>query len=69
MIIDFGVEADAEGQEIPDPEGGLCPGGRPKANGLQVLESVADVRTENLGFGPLLCGIDGYPAEGLRRRA
>ena len=33
------------------------------ANGLQVLEAVAEVRTEN-HFGPTLCAIDGYPAKG-----
>jgi hypothetical protein len=34
------------------------------ATGLQVLDAVADVRTEQSSFGPSLCGIDGYPAQG-----
>ena len=65
VIIDFGVEADAEGQEIPAPKA-ACAQVPTEANGLQVLEAVAEIRTENHG-GPLLCAIDGYPGEELCR--
>lgn len=63
VIIDYGVEADAEGQDVPDPRAD-CAQVPTKATGLQVLQSVAEPRTKTSSFGPLLCGIDGYPAQG-----
>jgi len=63
VIVDFGVEADADGQAIPDPMA-ACAQVPTEATGLQVLDAVSDVRTKTSSFGPLLCGIDGYPAKG-----
>jgi hypothetical protein len=63
VLIDFGVEEDSEGQDVPDPAV-ACAQVAPKATALQVLQSVAEVRTKSSSFGPLLCGIDGYPAKG-----
>jgi LPXTG-motif cell wall-anchored protein len=64
VVIDFGVEQDAaEGQEPPAPYA-ACAQVAPKATGLQVLDAVAEVRSENSDFGPSLCAIDGYPASG-----
>lgn len=64
VLIDYGVEADANGATIPSPEA-LCAVAPTKANGLQVLGAVApDLRTQKSSFGPLLCGISGYPATG-----
>jgi hypothetical protein len=60
VLIDFGVDADSKGQVIPEPEA-ACAQAATKATGLQVLQSVAEVRTESSSFGPLLCAIDGYP--------
>jgi hypothetical protein len=62
VLVDFGEEFDAaEGEEPPAPFAG-CAQVPTNATGLQVLQSVADVRTEKSSSGPLLCGIDGYPA-------
>jgi len=62
VLVDFGVEFDAaEGDEPPAPFAG-CAQVPTNATGLQVLQGVADVRTEKSSSGPLLCGIDGYPA-------
>jgi hypothetical protein len=65
VLIDYGVEADAaDGETPPDPEA-LCAVVPAKYNGLQTLQSVApDLRTQKSSFGPLLCGISGYPATG-----
>lgn len=64
VVIDFGVEQDAaEGDEPPAPYA-ACAQVATKATGLQVLDSVAEVRSENTDFGPSLCAIDGYPASG-----
>ncbi len=65
VLIDYGVEEDAEsGTTPPEPEA-LCAVVATKANGLQTLQSVApDLRTQKSSFGPLLCGISGYPATG-----
>jgi len=63
VIIDYGVEADAEGQEVPEPTA-ACASVPTTATGLQVLDAVADVRSKSSSMGPLLCGIDGYPAKG-----
>jgi len=62
VIIDFGVEADAEGQAVPDPKA-ACAQVPVKATGLQVLDAVSDVRSKTTSMGPSLCGIDGYPAK------
>jgi len=62
VIIDFGVEADADGQAVPDPKA-ACAQVPTKATGLQVLDAVSDVRSETSSLGPSLCGIDGYPAK------
>jgi hypothetical protein len=63
VIIDYGVEADAEGADVPDPEA-ACALVDEKATGAQTLASVDDVRQKKSSFGPLLCAIDGYPATG-----
>ena len=65
VLIDYGVESDAaDGETPPDPEA-LCAVVSEKFNGLQTLQSVApDLRTQKSSFGPLLCGISGYPATG-----
>jgi hypothetical protein len=59
VVIDFGVREEApEGQEPPQPIGAcaVVPTG---FNGQQVLEAVAQVRTD-----AMVCGINGYPAAG-----
>ena len=65
VLIDAGADAAAaDGETPPDPEA-LCAVVSEKFNGLQTLQSVApDVRTQKSSFGPLLCGISGYPATG-----
>ncbi|MET1059782.1 MAG: SCO2322 family protein [Nocardioides sp.] len=65
VLLDYGVEADADaGETPPDPEA-LCAVVPAEFNGLQTLESVApDLRTKKSSFGPLICGISGYPATG-----
>ena len=65
VLIDYGVDSDAaEGETPPEPEA-LCAVVPEKFNGLQTLQSVApDLRTQKSSFGPLLCGISGYPATG-----
>ena len=64
VLVDFGVEADArEGEQPPAPYA-ACAQVPSNATGMQVLDAVADVRSETSDFGPALCGIDGYPAAG-----
>ena len=63
VIIDYGVEADSDGAEVPEPEA-ACALVDEKATGAQTLASVEDVRQNKSSFGPLLCAIDGYPAVG-----
>jgi hypothetical protein len=65
VLIDYGVEQDAPaGGTPPDPEA-LCAVVPAKANGLQTLQAVApDLRTQKSSFGPLVCGLSGYPATG-----
>ncbi len=63
VLVDYGVDADAEGQAVPEPTV-ACASVPTKATGMQVLQSVAEVRTKTSSFGPLLCGIDGFPAKG-----
>jgi hypothetical protein len=63
MVIDYGVEADAEGAEVPAPvaECAVVP---EDATALQAVQAVAEVRTESSSFGPTLCAVDDYPASG-----
>jgi hypothetical protein len=63
VIIDYGVEADSDGAEVPEPEA-ACALVDEKATGAQTLAAVDDVRQKKSSFGPLLCAIDGYPATG-----
>lgn len=65
VLIDYGVEADqAQGDELPQPEAG-CAVVPEDATGLQTLQAVApDLRTKKSSYGPMLCGINGYPSEG-----
>jgi LPXTG-motif cell wall-anchored protein len=63
VLIDYGVEADSDGADVPDPDAG-CALVDEKATGAQTLATIADVRQKKSSFGPLLCGIDGYPATG-----
>lgn len=59
VLVDFGLEADAEGADVPEPlaECAVVP---EDANGQQTLESVVDVRGEK----GMICALDGYPARG-----
>lgn len=59
VVLDFGTKADAEG-DTPPPAKAECAVVDTKANGQQVLQAVAQVRT---GAVPT-CAIDGYPAQG-----
>lgn len=62
VIVDFGLEADALGNdETPEPFAD-CAVVAEEATGLQVLQAVAEVRTQQASFGTQLCGIDGYPS-------
>ena len=59
VIVDYGVEADAEGVAVPAPEA-ACAVVPADATALQVLDAVLDTRAES----GLLCAISGYPASG-----
>jgi hypothetical protein len=59
LVLDFGTEADADGAGIPKPEA-LCAVAAEDATTLQALDAATDVRA---GEG-MLCGIEGYPADG-----
>jgi hypothetical protein len=60
VLLDFGTVADAgNGGKPPQPRAD-CAVVPTAANGQQVLDAVADVRVEK----QLVCGIDGYPAQG-----
>lgn len=59
LLVDFGVDADAEGQAIPEPRG-ECAVVPEDATTLQALDEVAETRTDK----GLLCAIDGFPTEG-----
>ena len=59
VLIDYGTPADAEGSETPPEPRAACAAVPDAANGQQVLDSVADVRTDQ----GLTCGIDGYPVK------
>jgi hypothetical protein len=65
VLLDYGVDADASNGETPPEPEALCAVVPTKANGLQTLQEVApDLRTQKSSFGPLVCGISGYPATG-----
>lgn len=64
VLVDFGVEQDASNGEEPPAPFAACAQVPVEANGLQVLEDVAEVRSEDEDFGPSLCAIEGYPASG-----
>lgn len=59
VIVDYGVAEDAEGAQVP-ANSAACAVVPRDATALQVLDSVADTRSEN----GLLCAIGGHPAEG-----
>jgi hypothetical protein len=59
VIIDYGVAEDAEGADVP-AHTAACAVVPREATALQVLDSVAETRSEN----GLLCAIEGHPAEG-----
>jgi hypothetical protein len=63
VVVDFGVEEDAEGATVPEPVA-ECSQVDEEATALQVLQRVAEVRSKTSSMGPLLCAIDGYPATG-----
>ena len=63
VILDYGVEADSEGAEVPEPEA-ACAAVPEDANTLQTVQGVAELRTESSSFGPQLCAVEGYPASG-----
>jgi hypothetical protein len=58
VVIDYGLAKEAPGGEHPPAPRGACAVVPKQATGVQVLQAVANVRTEK-GF---TCGIDGYPA-------
>ena len=60
VVVDYGRSADTEdGSTPPDPKA-ECASIAEDASGLEVLGSVADVRTDKA----LVCGVDGHPATG-----
>jgi hypothetical protein len=61
VVIDYGTTEDApEGDEVPAPVG-ACALVESEASGADVLAAVSDLRLADSG---LVCGIDGYPAQG-----
>jgi len=64
VIVDFGVEEDADGATLPATATAECAQVPAKATALQALQRVAEVRSKSSSFGPLLCAIDGFPATG-----
>lgn len=60
VVLDYGVEADSEGAQVPEPSA-ACAVVPEQANALQTVSAVAETRTDDAG---LLCGIGGYPASG-----
>jgi hypothetical protein len=59
VLLDFGTKADSGGAQVPHPRA-ACAQVPTKDNGMQVLGSVAKVRTQK----GMICGLDGYPASG-----
>lgn len=60
VLLDYGVEADSEGAEVPAPTA-ACAVVPEDANALQTVSAVAETRTDD---GGLLCAVGGYPASG-----
>jgi hypothetical protein len=60
VLIDYGTTDDAEGGATPPDPRGACAVVATNANGQQVLDAVSDLRAQK----GLVCGIDGYPAQG-----
>lgn len=61
VVIDPGRAVDApEGSTPPDP-GAHCVVAAEDATSVQVLAEVVDVRTDDVG---MICGVDGFPADG-----
>lgn len=60
VLLDYGVEADSDGAEVPDPTA-ACAVVPQDANALQTVSAVAETRTDD---GGLLCAVGGYPASG-----
>jgi ribosomal protein L12E/L44/L45/RPP1/RPP2 len=61
LVVDFGDAAAAPGNETPPALLTRCVLAEPDATGYQVLRSVVEVRTNEVG---LVCGLAGYPAVG-----
>jgi hypothetical protein len=59
VLVDYGTEADAEGTTPPAPRSACAVVGD-SATGQQVLDAVAEVRSEK----GLTCALDGYPVKG-----
>jgi hypothetical protein len=59
VVIDFGIPQEAPAGEKPPQPLGACAVVPTGFSGQQVLESVAQVRTD-----AMVCGINGYPATG-----
>jgi hypothetical protein len=59
VLIDYGTTVDSEGAKPPSPRA-ACAVVDSSANGQQVIESVAQVRSQK----GLTCALDGYPAKG-----
>jgi len=60
VVLDYGRSADAEDGNTPPEPRAECASVAENASGLEVLGSVAEVRTEKA----LICGVDGHPATG-----
>ena len=58
VLIDFGTAADAPPEQTPPVVAGHCAQVPPGYTGSQVLQQVADIRSE----GGLVCAISGYPS-------
>ena len=58
VLIDFGTAADAPPEQTPPAVAGHCAQVPPGSTGSQVLQQVADIRSE----GGLVCAISGYPS-------
>lgn len=59
VLVDYGTEADADGADVPEARA-ACAVVPTDATGLQVLESVVEVRSEK----SMICALDGYPTQG-----
>lgn len=61
VIVDPGIPEEAPDGGTPGPVTATCVVAPPDATATQVLQTVAQVRTDDAG---LLCGVSGYPANG-----